>query len=600
MPYHTLSNKIAIPVLFFLLLPVFINAQGKDETLAEKIKLEQKITESKTIAEKIQKTNSLALFHFAHNNNKAGDSLIDIIAILGTNSGKKEDVFASYRWSGNAYLSSNSPANREKGLAYLQQAVDYASKEKMVNEEIIALLNLGRQYTMPGADLAKAYEYFNRIDLNKEGVHDSSRFNYYYRKANLYFLQKKTFEGIKNLFSARKLAEKTKNSRNLAQVYQSLGDNYSQIKEYEKAIGYFQISKKYYGKLSDTAALLFADYAIGMAYKGQKNYPVAKEYFEKVIQNAEIARIARMKYSAVSGLWVMYYDQKEIKKGADIGRKYKLEDYYISTGDSALLYNTRAVYSEIDGKQDSADWYYRKTIDFTYKLPAKTWTPTYFYIYGDYLKRFKRYADALGPTKTALAKFDSLHYILNLPEVYLNLDSIYTALGDYKNAWEARGKYYLYRDSLNNQNKKEDILKEEIAAEEESMAKAQAEEIKATERKHDIQYRFIILGAILLLIGLLTIGFFHPPQWLVRGLAFVSFIFIFEFIILILDSKLHHWFHGAPLPILGVKVLIACLLVPLHHLVEKKVIHFLESKKLHRLKTVFKDEPVKYDSPSSQ
>jgi hypothetical protein len=82
MPYHTLSNKIAIPVLFFLLLPVFINAQGKDETLAEKIKLEQKITESKTIAEKIQKTNSLALFHFAHNNNKAGDSLIDIIAIL--------------------------------------------------------------------------------------------------------------------------------------------------------------------------------------------------------------------------------------------------------------------------------------------------------------------------------------------------------------------------------------------------------------------------------------------------------------------------------------------------------------------------------------
>jgi len=76
-------------------------------------------------------------------------------------------------------------------------------------------------------------------------------------------------------------------------------------------------------------------------------------------------------------------------------------------------------------------------------------------------------------------------------------------------------------------------------------------------------------------------------------LGFVSFIFLFEFIILLLDSKLHHWFHGAPLPILAVKVLIACALVPLHHVIEHRVIHFLQSKKLHRLKTVFKDEPVK-------
>jgi hypothetical protein len=203
--------------------------------------------------------------------------------------------------------------------------------------------------------------------------------------------------------------------------------------------------------------------------------------------------------------------------------------------------------------------------------------------------RYKRYEEALPHMKMSLATYDSLHEITKLPAVYQNLDSIYTALGDYKNALGAHRNYDLYQDSLDNQNKKEDILREEIAAEEESMKKAEQDEIKATERKHDIQYRIIILGGILLLIGLLAIGFFHPPKWLIRGLAFVSFIFIFEFIILILDSKLHHWFHGAPLPILGVKVLIACLLVPLHHFTEHKVTHFLQSKKLHRLKKVFKD-----------
>ena len=56
MPYRTLSQKIVIPILFFLFLPAFINAQEKNEKLAEKIKLEQKIAESKTVAEKIQKT----------------------------------------------------------------------------------------------------------------------------------------------------------------------------------------------------------------------------------------------------------------------------------------------------------------------------------------------------------------------------------------------------------------------------------------------------------------------------------------------------------------------------------------------------------------
>ena len=124
------------------------------------------------------------------------------------------------------------------------------------------------------------------------------------------------------------------------------------------------------------------------------------------------------------------------------------------------------------------------------------------------------------------------------------------------------------------------------------MKKAADEEIKATARKHNIQYTAIMIGGMILLISLLVLGFFNTPRWVIRLLGFVSFIFLFEFIILILDSKLHDWFHGAPLPILAIKVLIACMLVPLHHFIERKVIHFLQSKKLHRLKTVFKDEPV--------
>jgi tetratricopeptide (TPR) repeat protein len=585
---HSLPKRIAI-LAFLFFQPAFIYAQQKDEILTEQRKLEQNLIESKSVPTKIENAGKLAQFHFTHKNTGAGDSLLQLMYSWGKESGKKENVFASYRWAGNAYINSS---NLEKGLTQYQLALEYASKERMPNEEILALSLIGRRYSF-SMEYDKAMEYFNRVDLNKEGIHDSTRFNYYYRKASLYFLQEKLLEGIKCLLSAKNYAERVNNFKSIADANHALGENYKKINENEKAIGCYEIAKKYYEKNADTISILFETFSIATAYRAMKNYPVAKELFEKVIRLADSANMPGLKYTAVVGLWGIYYDQNELAKGAETGKKYKLEDYYARAGDSARLYNLKAVYAEIGGDHDSADWYYRKSIGFTYTSQIKTLTAGYFYIYADYLKRNKRYADALVAMKTALAKYDSLHFISNLPLVYQNLDSIYTALGDYKNAWQARGNYFLYRDSLANLSKKEDILKEEIAAEEESMAKAEEAEIKATERKHDIQYRFIILGAIVLLIGLLAIGFFHPPQWLIRGLTFVSFIFIFEFIILILDSKLHHWFHGAPLPILGIKVLIACLLVPLHHLVEKKVIHFLQSKKLHRLKTVFKDEPAK-------
>jgi tetratricopeptide (TPR) repeat protein len=400
-------------------------------------------------------------------------------------------------------------------------------------------------------------------------------------------------EGIKNLFSAKKYAEKSKVTKYIADVNAALGQNFIKIKEYEKAIEYFQRAKKEFEKIADINNLLLQDLFIAEAYRGLKNYPVAEWLYEALIKKSDSVHFFVSKYNAVVGLWGVYYEQNEAEKGAATGKKYKLAEYFGDTGDSLRLYNLKAVYAEIESHHDTADFFYRKSIEYSNKSSAKLATATYIYFYADYLKRNKRYTEALQQMKLSLNMYDSAHEIPALPLVYQNLDSIYTSLGDYKNAWQARGNYYMYRDSLDNQSKKEDILKEEIAAEEESIKKAEEAELKATERKHDIQYRIIILGGILLLIGLLAIGFFHPPKWLIRGLAFVSFIFIFEFIILILDSKLHHWFHGAPLPILGVKVLIACLLVPLHHLVEKKVIHFLQSKKLHRLKTVFKDETPK-------
>jgi hypothetical protein len=59
---------------------------------------------------------------------------------------------------------------------------------------------------------------------------------------------------------------------------------------------------------------------------------------------------------------------------------------------------------------------------------------------------------------------------------------------------------------------------------------------------------------------------------------------LFEFIILIADTKIHDITHGEPWKVLAIKIGLIAILLPLHHKVEEKVIHYLTTQELLRLK----------------
>jgi hypothetical protein len=65
-------------------------------------------------------------------------------------------------------------------------------------------------------------------------------------------------------------------------------------------------------------------------------------------------------------------------------------------------------------------------------------------------------------------------------------------------------------------------------------------------------------------------------------LGFFSFIFFFEFIILIADQQIHHATHGEPWKILAIKVVLIAILLPLHHLIEKKVVSLITEQRMKR------------------
>jgi hypothetical protein len=90
----------------------------------------------------------------------------------------------------------------------------------------------------------------------------------------------------------------------------------------------------------------------------------------------------------------------------------------------------------------------------------------------------------------------------------------------------------------------------------------------------------IVFGILLSLIILVLISSYKIPSSIIKGFGYITFVMLFEFIILILDTKIHHWAHGQPLKILAVKIVLIAIILPLHHATEHKVVHYLLKNRL--------------------
>ncbi len=194
---------------------------------------------------------------------------------------------------------------------------------------------------------------------------------------------------------------------------------------------------------------------------------------------------------------------------------------------------------------------------------------------GEFFMRQKIYDEAIQNFLMAYQYAESVHSIPFLITTSKNLDSVYTLTGDYKLAHEFRGKILNYKDSLNDIVSNDEIVLLEIENLEKQKELLQKQIESNTIRKHNLQYMFIVILIAFSFIVLLIAGSFKIHRFIIKALGFFVFIFLFEFIILLADNKIHHLTDGEPLKIIGLKILLLAVLFPLHHWVEEKVVHYL-------------------------
>jgi tetratricopeptide (TPR) repeat protein len=165
----------------------------------------------------------------------------------------------------------------------------------------------------------------------------------------------------------------------------------------------------------------------------------------------------------------------------------------------------------------------------------------------------------------------------------LMLDSVYLQMHDYQQAYFYHTDYSKDADSLRNLARETDLLKLEVDSDNRRREREAKEQQLATEHRHNVQYMGFTVGLVLLFILLVMMGWLAVPPSVIRTLGFLSFIFLFEFIILLADKQIQGWTNDEPWKILMIKIALAAILVPLHHWLEHKVIVYLSNRKRYKV-----------------
>lgn len=483
-------------------------------------------------------------------------------------------------------------AYSEKSLAYFEKALTIAKQNRLEKETGAAQLQLA-DVNLAVGEKDKALQYvaeaFSRIANLKDDSLLVESNNIY---GKVYLARNDKTLALRHHLTALEIAEeikasgpdeKRRKSELMRNCYLYLASFYSSIEDYDKAIDQYTLAYQMLDHLSDKRVpyqRCIDINAIGNLFAAKKNYEIAINYFERSIHMADSLKFATLKMPGYISLLNQYLrmDQPEkalgyLQSKAGQSLQQYLQNFRMSGMiDQAFAY----VYTET-GQYDSARFYFARAVPFFETNMNESQQV------GIYLQLGKLYRKT-GETDKAILNYEKARAIagrIGSLEISMNaakhLDSLYEKKGDFRNASQYNAMYYQYKDSIEKLNKEKELAQVEASAEQQRQERIQREEQEQKRRKNNIQYVAITLGIVVLFVTLVVLGMFKVPAGLIRAIGFFVFLMLFEFIFLVFKKNIYSITHGEPWKDLVFMIALAALLVPLHHWLEHRVLHYLTS-----------------------
>jgi tetratricopeptide (TPR) repeat protein len=490
-------------------------------------------------------------------------------------------MIRTYIGNGERYLQSASLTD-EVNLAMenFHRAEEIARGDKLDAGLVLSDCALARGYRRQG-DMDRALACSNQaVTLASEGDDDSLQVLAYGSLGNVYGSRNEKLSSFRSYLKALAVAEQSKNNVLIRGVMEDLTYFYQGIHEYDKAIDYALKTADLDRDLHQ-ADDLAGDYnMLGSLYADKKEYDIALGFYEREVALGDSVHLDLININAYFGIFNLYFNSQQYTKGMvyldqhplvmdfidHAGLHFYIDEYY------------GAAYAEM-GKLDSADFYFRRAEPQVDAKAGPFMKADLYYALGDFYRRKSDLQKAclyfLKERSIGQATGD-----LKLSrDAALNLDSLHCQMHEYQSAYAYHVEYARDADSLRNLSRETDLLKLEVDNDNRRRDREAKEEERATEHRHNVQYMGFTVGLVLLFIVLVMLGWLAVPPSVIRTLGFLSFIFLFEFIILLADKQIQGWTNEEPWKVLLIKIALAAILVPLHHWLEHKVIVYLSNRK---------------------
>jgi tetratricopeptide (TPR) repeat protein len=391
------------------------------------------------------------------------------------------------------------------------------------------------------------------------------------------------------LLSARTYADRSNLLSLKARCLLNLAVFYRDAEQMEKSRDFYMQVVEMGEKEKHWNYVIEARRGLGLTYRIQHQKELAIASFDSALNLADKYSLKQEKESTAIDLLNYYFNEETPDKGlAYLAANPYLEEFIQDIGVGYQINKVYASKYEQKGDYDSALYYLKIAAPFELNQPQNFIEKLEFSrLWAQVLDKSGRRQEALQHWLMAKNYADSSGDLDKQKDMSLDLDSAYLALGDFKKAFAFYSRYNYFRDTLETLGQQKDLINAEI----EDAGKRAEQEKKQREdeirRRDNLEYLGITAAIATLFIILIVLGVFRISVAAIRALGFFAFIFLFEFIILLLDKQIHEITHGEPWKVLAIKIVLIAMLLPLHHYLEHRAVHFLTSK-AHMLRKNFR------------
>lgn len=576
--------------LLFSLLLVFINTSSQQAAVIDSLKKE--LAKAQTAADKVHLLDIIARTSMRvslEEGEKYGKQIIEV----AEESRDRVLMIKAYQSNGTRCLYFGGNKNNiNRSIEYYNKALAIA-KEKKTDEEVgAAMLLLSRSYlAIPDKDKALTYAT-QATSILATVNNDSLKIEASYKFGDVCLVRNDKILALRSYLTGLRMAEglKAKDKRQelskhslIRQGNIDLSGFYASLEDYDKAIDYYTKAYKELDniKTGNTPYQRVSDInTIGNLYAAKKSYDLAISYFERSLKMADSLNFPNVKVQVYISLLNQYLRVDDPKKALDYFNSsagMALQKFLKDFGFAGVTDQAYAViYTALD-KYDSGTYYFNRAAPY-FETATNDVNKLSFYIQFATLHKKrgdnKASVDIFLKVKDLAEKSGMLEFVEAAAQ---QLDTLYARMGNYQLASQYNSIYYLYKDSTEKINKEKELAQVEAADEQMRLDRIEKEEQEAKRKRYNIQYLAITIGIAALFICLVMLGMFKVSRTTIRMIGFFTFLMFFEFIFLIFKKNINSITEGEPWKDLLFMIGLAAVLLPLHHWLEHRVIHFLTS-----------------------